>query len=681
MKKISYLLISLIITVTLGVYFFSRHSLSDVFSAIGNVPFVYIISFLCFSAMMNIFRTWRYYLLLLLNGYKTPLPSLFFITIIRNLFADLLPARLGTLIYVYLVRTRLGVPLSAGTSSFTYSFLFDLIGNCPVILFCIISLTIPKEIPHLALILGVFILFSVTTLVIFMLPWCIQMIVQLSKNSKNSYVLKLNPLMEDIRASLLDVKQSGMFHRILLISVAIRIFKYAGLYVFLLGLGVSLGLDKKMLDPGISLIGLLSAEMAASLPISGIAGFGAYEGTWAFVFSLLGIDTRLSEITAFSHHLFTQTYAYLTGIAAMLLLLLPYFYRSETHKKQHALSSRSVFASRYALIFILGTLISLFPLYSFAELDTRRSHGTNKRNEITDKNSLHSKDTFDYTNAENSLQDNTLPDIIFDSNRGGTFGIYGYYLKSEKIVELVSTSQHEMFPDTNIQKDTLIFSRHLSLLRNGPSDVILKSLKDGSEKYIDQGVFPTFSSDGKKIYYEQDRKRVMRYDLETGSIDVLFPNHDDNFGSFQVVKPRVSKDNKILVFTSDKGGRWHTWKVDLQTREQTMIGHGCEAVPHPTEEMLIWVSEKNMNERSGFTALNLRDRKISVFHDEDAPWGHEYFPSFSRDGKQLIYSASPPGQHSHEHAEYQIFIKDLDTKELKRITNDTFTNRWPKFTY
>ena len=61
--------------------------------------------------------------------------------------------------------------------------------------------------------------------------------------------------------------------------------------------------------------------MAASLPISGIAGFGAYEGAWAGVFILLGFPAAMAKATSLSHHLVTQLYGYLIGIASILTLL------------------------------------------------------------------------------------------------------------------------------------------------------------------------------------------------------------------------------------------------------------------------------------------------------------------------------------------------------------------------
>ncbi len=72
---------------------------------------------------------------------------------------------------------------------------------------------------------------------------------------------------------------------------------------------------------------LVSGEMAASLPVSGIGGFGAYEGTMTFVLVMLNFSTDLAATLAISHRLFTQVYGLLQGVVGLLILMLPMFNR------------------------------------------------------------------------------------------------------------------------------------------------------------------------------------------------------------------------------------------------------------------------------------------------------------------------------------------------------------------
>jgi len=107
---------------------------------------------------------------------------------------------------------------------------------------------------------------------------------------------------------------------VFLLSIGVRVCKYAALYALLAALLIPAGYSPATLSPARVFVGLCSAEMAASLPVSGIAGFGAYEGTWALVFALLSFPADLAMTTGVAHHLTTQAFAAILGIAAGSLL-------------------------------------------------------------------------------------------------------------------------------------------------------------------------------------------------------------------------------------------------------------------------------------------------------------------------------------------------------------------------
>jgi uncharacterized membrane protein YbhN (UPF0104 family) len=117
-------------------------------------------------------------------------------------------------------------------------------------------------------------------------------------------------------------REEGIFLRLFALSLLVRLAKYGSLYLLLHALLRPLAYGVEELSPAKVLLGLVSSELAASLPISGIAGFGVYEGTWSLVFTLLGMPAELAAATGVSHHVFTQAYGYLLGAASLLLLLL-----------------------------------------------------------------------------------------------------------------------------------------------------------------------------------------------------------------------------------------------------------------------------------------------------------------------------------------------------------------------
>jgi hypothetical protein len=132
-------------------------------------------------------------------------------------------------------------------------------------------------------------------------------------------------------------REQGIYWRIFVLSLGVRCCKYLSLYVLLLALVLPLGFTVLSFPLPKVFLGLCSAELAASLPISGIAGFGVYEGAWTLVFQLLGYSERIAVLTSISHHLLTQVYGYSLGALALLVLLLPVFKRetkAESPEKQ-----------------------------------------------------------------------------------------------------------------------------------------------------------------------------------------------------------------------------------------------------------------------------------------------------------------------------------------------------------
>jgi len=282
-------------------------------------------AFFGLSITMSVFRTWRYVVLLRVSGLRAAKFSLFLVVIVRNLFSDLLPARLGTLIYIYLVNTRLGIPFASATSSFATAFLFDILVLAPLIVIAAIFATGIDSFSPLAIVVAG----SVLGLICIALYRLMPVVIDFMGRSLGRLALlgpamreRLSMLAADTSAEVRRYQSAGIYGRLVLLSLGVRIAKYGSLYCLLYALLAPRGFTLSELEiPGVFL-GLVVPELAASLPISGIAGFGAYEGAWVLIFQLLGFPANLAELTSLAHHGFTQVYGYSLGLLALLLLLM-----------------------------------------------------------------------------------------------------------------------------------------------------------------------------------------------------------------------------------------------------------------------------------------------------------------------------------------------------------------------
>ncbi len=636
--------------ITSGVFYYLFQTIhpSEILQVFRDIDSAYLLGFLLLSLSGSYFRARRYQLTLIPTGHPPELLPLFLITLVRNFTSDLLPARLGTTAYIYLVRTHAGMSYATATASFALSFLFDLLVLAPLLL-----LITTMEYHSLAETgTGVLILGTVVSLICFVLLLTLDRALILI--SKVFALLRIVPdsLLEFGRKVSDEVRLAracGIYYRLFFLSLLVRLCKYGSLYLFLVGILVPLGYSPLEIPVFKSILGILSAETAASLPISGIAGFGAYEGAWTFAFHLMGFPLELSKLTAISHHLFTQFYGYSLGALALLILALPY---------RKILFFLTTPFRTLLTVFVLLTLIALFHLFGDAASPAVKE----RPNSVI----LSSENITSFSDK-----------IIFDSRRGATFGIYS--VQSGKIRKVIDAKKwHEIYPDVSSDGTLLVYSRSRSLSRHAPAEIWLLNLLTGEKnKIVSEGTFPTFGSSNDSIYYELNRSKVMLYSLSTGQNTEIFPSTNTTFHGAQIVKPRVSPNGRFLSFTSDTPTPWHAWRVDLSTDGATKIARGCEPAWYPDLKSA-WIKKEGLKAGSGIMVYNPMSKKSSILLDNGPPLGHEYFPTISQDGRYLLYSAAPYNEHDHLSASYQLFIYDFQSGENKQLTSDKYTNRWPK---
>ncbi len=349
-------------------FVFSTITISEVVAAIAGADRSAVAAFLVASFSASFFRVWRYRVLLRSNGYETPFPSMFLIVLVRNTFSDLLPARLGTLIYIFLTTTRLGIPFGAAGSSFALAFLFDIIAIVPLIFVCVGFASLGGMVSPVGLIFGGGILLALSSTLILLLPRALRVASNVCArlfSVQSSVGQTLLSGIASVAESVEQTRASGAYARVLVISILGRLCKYAGLYLFLYAMLIPRGYSLSDMPFSTVFLGLCASELAASLPISGIAGIGAYQGAWIGTFTLLGFPLSLATLTSIGHHLFTQAYGYSLGACAFLIVLLPFFKR-EVSKDSPSSQAPLIYSSNTMFITqLLGSVALIVGLISF----------------------------------------------------------------------------------------------------------------------------------------------------------------------------------------------------------------------------------------------------------------------------------------------------------------------------
>ncbi|MGH7804342.1 MAG: lysylphosphatidylglycerol synthase transmembrane domain-containing protein, partial [Candidatus Binatia bacterium] len=193
------------------------------------------------------------------------------VTAARNFLVDLLPARIGSLSYVYLLTARVGVPLEPVLSSFVLSFVYDLLAMA-----LLVGLALSLELGSfqgagtLAVLLAIFAAASVAVFV--SLAPAVRFAARVVER-----IPRLAGIRPRLEATATEIEATGRGARALglvAISFVIRILKFGAYWALLLAVLHERGFGTTELPFWRVFLGIAAAELSATLPIHGIAGFG-----------------------------------------------------------------------------------------------------------------------------------------------------------------------------------------------------------------------------------------------------------------------------------------------------------------------------------------------------------------------------------------------------------------------
>ena len=271
-----------------------------------------------------------------------PAPGpVFLATAVQNALSDLVPARLASLgSYVWLMNRRLAVAAESAASTFIVSYVLDLVTLGPFLLIAVaVRFGIAAPAGGSLIPLGwtaafgaVF--FAVSAAAVWWLGPLTKAFGRLphalARGREDSRWAKVAASLDRIAASLEIVRRGGALVRLLAVSLAIRLTKYASLFALTESLLAGAGYAAPHPDPWDLIIGVSATELVASLPIPTIGQFGVWEGGLVGVLVMMGFPREPSTLVAFGIHGITTAYEYLLGFLALGCLLVLSRKRNET---------------------------------------------------------------------------------------------------------------------------------------------------------------------------------------------------------------------------------------------------------------------------------------------------------------------------------------------------------------
>jgi uncharacterized protein (TIRG00374 family) len=342
-RKIMWQAINVAIVVAIGiflVYFLLKQvNFADVKKAFLNMDITFLVIGLAIMFIQNIFRA--YQKKILIGNANVNMGDLFMVTLVRNGLNMVLPARTGEISYVYVLKRKFKLPVEIGVSTLVLILIFDLVMVFSLIVIAVIIVGINKYAISSAMIIAIAVaLLAVALLILFFLPKIIGLIIKILSKLFLRYRIGKNRIMQllykklvDINENIIIIQKRRVYWKVYIVSLVIRILKFASYYFIILGIMKPMGYSIANLSFWVIFLGTVVAELSAVLPTHALAGFGTYEGAFALSFVILGFPKELSIIVGFNYHLIILLFSVSLSILAMIILSLP-FYRVRNVEKQ-----------------------------------------------------------------------------------------------------------------------------------------------------------------------------------------------------------------------------------------------------------------------------------------------------------------------------------------------------------
>jgi len=325
-RRTSLIILSVILSVVLLFVLFRRVSPEDFLGMMTSIHLPALLVYMVINLAGAAIRAWRYRILL------RPVPiswkDIFIVTLVRNAFVDLLPARIGSLSYLYVMNDRLEKPFGHTASSFAVSFVFDFLTLAPFVLMAawVVGFS-TAGIPAGALIAVAAAFFAFFALIAWKIALLVRFgrnvawaLVKRTKSAERAAVIRAFENFDRTIEILEQTRKRGVYPSVFLLSLLIRLAKYGSLFFLFFAVLRSQGVAWEGMSFWKTVLGLTGAELTSALPVKGLAGFGTWESAWAAALQWMKFDPRLAVLSGLGIHLVTNVFEYGLGLSGLAVL-------------------------------------------------------------------------------------------------------------------------------------------------------------------------------------------------------------------------------------------------------------------------------------------------------------------------------------------------------------------------
>ncbi|MFT5258997.1 MAG: Tol biopolymer transport system component [Saprospiraceae bacterium] len=623
--------------------------------------------FVLMTVLGLLFRAWRYQALLLACG-EQQIPNfkgMVLVTAIRNMTVDLLPARLGELVFVGLLKRYSNTQISSGISALVFATLLDILMLAPITIAIGLMVGFPNKTPYLLALVALAVVGGFMLGLFFILPFLMSWLRNMSHH-ENPWLNKLFGFVLSTADAAQSTIRAGVFLKVIGLTVAVRFLKYAGLLCLFWGLTQSSFPQLYELG-GLKILGsMIASEMTASLPIPALMSFGTWELGGMTLLAYFGALPQNALLTMLGIHVQTQALDYGFGIAALVMLFLLKGTRSPA--KPPGAGRNRLFTS----LFVLATMA--FSWFGFNSLN-------NKQAQVSMQVGA------DIVRPEGAVIPawigETKGHIVWSSNRTGNHDIWIMNLPDLKISPLTSHPNTENYARISPDGKKVAFARAhkewQSFRDTRPWDIWLIDIRTGKERRLAQwGVSPSWSPDGRFVVFQRDPGQLIAVDINSGKERVHYESGNDTF-----MKSKVNMDTpsigagQRLAFSYRNKGRPTNIIRDALGNFQLVHRDACQVQWSPSGDYAIYV-QKGGRQKNQFMHFDPITKAKTTLLDLPGEFSHEYFARLTQNEKYMVFAASNGG-HEHDIADYELFLWPVGEapSTATRLTFNSANDSWP----
>jgi len=276
------------------------------------------------------------------------------------------------------------------------------------------------------------------------------------------------------------------------------------------------------------------------------------------------------------------------------------------------------------------------------------------------------------TGFANEIRFDKESKIVFNSNMNGNDDIY--MLTKNQLTRLTDDPGSDQYPVANKAGDQIVFASD----RSGNFNIYLMDLQTRAVKEVTSDerdeVSPSWSADQQFIFYDLVVKsgqwQTMKLELKSGKITPLF--NDPPFKSTIVAFQNNRGDE--FFFTGKVFLGWRVAKYNLKSRKYTeMASRGsCRPRISPDSSQVAFVNDEDdglgdvfLMNSDGSNKTNLTPQRNNYY---------DYYPCFSPDGNEIVFSSSPREK---KKTAYQLYVIDLRSAKIRLIFSSNGSNSYP----